>query len=202
MISIGLFAMTSTITQPEKKWITHKTVDSKWYEAKNYLVMSAFQFHDTSPYLIKNGHVQSWTKGPVWQNKTFSTFMYQGKHADYMQINFFLLIKEKKTELSKKKKGNFNITFVYSCVFQRADALLCRVLNGSNLNWYKYPYTKQTEISSVLSNMIIVILLLNLKSKKRLKTLLWVVWTKQWDNQSVTNYFYLSIDQLIHQLLK
>ena len=66
--------------------------------------MSAFQFHDTSPYLIKNGHVQSWTKGPVWQNKTFSTFMYQGKHADYMQINFFLLIKEKKTELSKKKR--------------------------------------------------------------------------------------------------
>ena len=164
--------------------------------------MSAFQFHDTSPYLIKNGHVQSWTKGPVWQNKTFSTFMYQGKHADYMQINFFLLIKEKKTELSKKKKGNFNITFVYSCVFQRADALLCRVLNGSNLNWYKYPHTKQTEISSILSNMIIVILLLNSKSKKRLRTLLWVVWTKQWDNQSVTNYFYLSIDQLIHQLLK
>ena len=105
MISIGLFAMTSTITQPEKKWITHKTVDSKWYEAKNYLVMSAFQFHDTSPYFIKNGHVQSWTRGPVWQNKTFfSTFMYQGKHADYMQINCFLLIKEKKTELSKKRK--------------------------------------------------------------------------------------------------
>ena len=34
----------------------------------------------------------------------FSTFMYQGKHADYMQINCFLLIKEKKTELSKKRK--------------------------------------------------------------------------------------------------
>ena len=105
MISIGLFAMTSTITQPEKKWITHKTVDSKWYDAKNYLVMSAFQFHDTPPYLIKNGHVQSWTRGPVWQNKTFfSTFMYQGKHADYMQINCFLLIKEKKKR-SYQKKG-------------------------------------------------------------------------------------------------
>ena len=115
-------------------------------------------------------------------------------------VSFWL--KKKKNGVIKKKKGNFNITFVYSCVFQRADALLCRVLNGSNLNWYKYPHTKQTEISSILSNMIIVILLLNSKSKKRLRTLLWVVWTKQWDNQSVTNYFYLSIDQLIHQLLK
>ena len=49
-----------------------------------------------------------------------------------MQINCFLLVKEK-TRSYQRKKGNFNITFVYTCVFQIADALLCRVLNTSNL---------------------------------------------------------------------
>ena len=88
--------------------------------------MSAFQFHDTSPYLIKNGHVQSWTRGPVWQNKTFfSTFMYQGKHADYTQINFFLLVKEKKTELSKKRKET-SILPSFTLVFFK-ERMLCSV---------------------------------------------------------------------------
>ena len=130
----------------------------------------------------------------------FSTFMYQGKHANYMQINFLLLVKEKKTELSKKRKEtsilpSFTLVFFKEQTLCSVEFWMAPILIDINI------YTKQTEISSVLSNMIIVILLLNLKSKKRLKTLLWVVWTKQWDNQSVTNYFYLSIDQLIHQLL-
>ena len=114
----------------------------------------------------------------------------------------FCLKKKKRSYQKKERKLQYYLRLLLCFVFQRADALLCRVLNGSNMNWFKYPHTKQTEISSILSNMIIVILLLNSKSKKRLRTLLWVVWTKQWDNQSVTNYFYLSIDQLIHQLLK
>ena len=62
----------------------------------------------------------------------FPTFIHLEKHADYMQINCFLLVKEKKRS-HQRKKGNFNITFVYTCVFQNADALLCRVLNTSNL---------------------------------------------------------------------
>ena len=49
-----------------------------------------------------------------------------------MQINYFPLVKEKNKKLTKEK-GNLNITFVYSCVFQNADALLCRVLNTSIL---------------------------------------------------------------------
>ena len=168
---------------------------------KIILVMSAFQFHDTSLYLIKNGHVQSWTRGPVWQNKTFfSTFMYQGKHADYMQINCFLLIKEKKTELSKKRKKT-SILPSFTLVFFK-EPTLCFVEFWMAPIWIDINIHIPSKSQSILSNMIIVILLLNSKSKKRLRTLLWVVWTKQWDNQSVTNYFYLSIDQLIHQLLK
>ena len=33
----------------------------------------------------------------------FSMFMYLEKHADYMQINCFLVVKEKNKKLSKKK---------------------------------------------------------------------------------------------------
>lgn len=117
------------------------------------------------------------------------------------RLIFSFWLKKKKRSYQKKRKET-SILPSFTLVFFKEPTLLCRVLNGSNLNWYKYPHTKQTEISSILSNMILVILLLNSKSKKRLRTLLWVVWTKQWDNQSVTNYFYLSIDQLIHQLLK
>ena len=47
----------------------------------------------------------------------FSTFMYVENHANYMQINYFPLVKEKNKKLTKEK-GNLNITFVYSCVFQ------------------------------------------------------------------------------------
>ena len=93
---------------------------------KIILFMSAFQFHDTSPYLIKNGHVQSWTRGPVWQNKTFfSTFMYQGKHADYMQINYFLLVKEKKRSYQKKRKET-SILPSFTLVFFK-EQTLCSV---------------------------------------------------------------------------
>ena len=52
-----------------------------------------------------------------------STFMYVEKHAGYMQINYFPLVKEKNKKLTKEK-GNLNITFVYSCLLQNADALL------------------------------------------------------------------------------
>ena len=38
-------------------------------------------------------------------------FMCLEKHTDYMQINCFLLVKEK-TRSYQRKKGNFNITFV------------------------------------------------------------------------------------------
>ena len=48
----------------------------------------------------------------------FPTFMYIEKHADYMQINYFPLVKEKKNKKLTKEKGNLNITFAYSCVFQ------------------------------------------------------------------------------------
>ena len=73
----------------------------------------------------------------------FSTFMYVEKHADYMQINYFPLVKEKNKKLTKEK-GNLNITFVYSCVFQNADALLCRVSNASTLNDMNiYPHIYQ-----------------------------------------------------------
>ena len=34
----------------------------------------------------------------------FSTFMYVEKHANYMQINYFPLVKEKKQEVNKGKR--------------------------------------------------------------------------------------------------
>ena len=107
------------------------------------LVMSAFQFFWHLPLLIKKTGMSNFGRGNL-SSKTkhffFSTFMYLEKHADYMQINCFLLVKEKKRSY-QRKKGNFNITFVYTCVFQNADALLCRVLNTSNLKWHEYVYT-------------------------------------------------------------
>ena len=139
MISIGLFAMTSTITKPEKKW----TVDSEWYEAKNYPCRVSFSIFDTSPYLLKKRACPILDEGTCLAKQNiffFSMFMYLEKHADYMQINCFLLVKEK-TRSYQRKKGNFNITFVYTCVFQIADALLCRVLNTSNLKWHEYVST-------------------------------------------------------------
>ena len=139
MISIGLFAMTSTITKPEKKW----TVDSEWYEAKNYPCRVSFSIFWHLPILIKKTGMSNFGRGDL-SSKTkhffFSTFMHLEKHADYMQINCFLLVKEKKRSY-QRKKGNFNITFVYTCVFQNADALLCRVLNTSNLKWHEYVST-------------------------------------------------------------
>ena len=125
MISIGLFAMTSTITQPEKKWITHKTVDSKWYEAKNYLVMSAFQFHDTSPYLRKNGHVQSWTTGPVWQNKTFFPHLCikENTQTTCRLIVSFWLKKKKRSYQKKERKLQYYLRFLLCFSKSRRFAL-------------------------------------------------------------------------------
>ena len=123
MISIGLFAMTSTITKPEKKW----TVDSEWYEAKNYPCRVIFSIFWHLLLLIKK--------------TAMSTFMYVEKHAGYMQINYFPLVKEKNKKLTKEK-GNLNITFVYSCLLQNADALLCRVSNASILKWHEYISTR------------------------------------------------------------
>ena len=116
MISIGLFAMTSTITKPEKKW----TVDSEWYEAKNYPCRVSFSIFWHLPLLIKKTGLSNFGRGDL-SSKTkhflFSTFMYIEKHTDYMQINYFPLVKEKNKKLTKEK-GNLNITFVYSCLFQ------------------------------------------------------------------------------------
>ena len=116
MISIGLFAMTSTITKPEKKW----TVDSEWYEAKNYPCRVSFSIFWHLPLLIKKTGMSNFGRGDLSSKRKhflFSTFMYLEKHADYMQINYFPLVKEKNKKLTKEK-GNLNITFVYSCLFQ------------------------------------------------------------------------------------
>ena len=87
---------------------------------KIILVVSAFQFFDTSPYLLKKRACPILDEGTCLAKQNiflFPTFMYLEKHADYMQINYFTLVKEKNKKLTKEK-GNLNITFVYSCVFQ------------------------------------------------------------------------------------
>ena len=103
VISIGLFAMTSTITKPEKKW----TVDSEWYEAKTYPCRVSFSIFWHLPLLIKKTGMSNFGRGDL-SSKTkhflFSTFMYLEKHADYMQINYFPLVKEKKQEVNKGKR--------------------------------------------------------------------------------------------------
>ena len=87
---------------------------------KIILVVSDFQFFDTSPYLLKKRACPILDEGTCLAKQNiflFSTFMYIEKHADYTQINYFPLVKEKNKKLTKEK-GNLNITFVYSCVFQ------------------------------------------------------------------------------------
>ena len=83
-------------------------------------VVSDFQFFDTSPYLLKKRACPILDEGTCLAKQNiflFSTFMYIEKHADYTQINYFPLVKEKNKKLTKEK-GNLNITFVYSCLFQ------------------------------------------------------------------------------------
>ena len=72
---------------------------------KIILLMSAFQFFWHLPLLKKTG-MSNFGRGNL-SGKTkhflFSMFMYLEKHADYMQINCFLVVKEKNKKLSKKK---------------------------------------------------------------------------------------------------
>ena len=79
---------------------------------KIILLISAFQFFGHLPLLTKKTGISNFGRGNL-SGKTkhffFSMFMYLEKHADYMQINCFLLVKEK-TRSYQRKKGNFNIT--------------------------------------------------------------------------------------------
>ena len=75
---------------------------------KIILVVSAFQFFDTSPYLLKKRACPILDEGTCLTKQNifflFSTFMYIEKHADYMQINYFPLVNEKKKQEVNKGK--------------------------------------------------------------------------------------------------